>query len=63
MLIVLIGPPRPEEAAEPIAFAAGDDVHVQVRHALTDAVVHCDEGTVGAHSFLDRMRHQLHLLE
>ena len=47
---------RPEEAAQAVLQAARDHVHVQVRHALADAVVHGHERAVGAQPFLHRAR-------
>ena len=41
---------RPQETAEAILLAAGDDVHMQVGHTLTDAIVDDDEGAFGMHS-------------
>jgi len=50
---------RPEETAKAVLFAAGYDVHVQMRHALADAVVDGHEGTVGRESSLDGASQQL----
>lgn len=45
--LVLVAEARPEEAAQAVVLATGEDVHVQVRHALADAVVDPHEGAVG----------------
>lgn len=46
---VLVAQSRPEEAAQTIATAPGQDVDVQVGHALADVVVDRDERAVGLH--------------
>src|SRR5438445_9823315 len=52
--------PRPEEPAQPVSLAAGDDVHVQVRHALRDLRVHRDEAAVGGEARLPGPGDALH---
>ena len=49
----------PEEAAQPVALGARDDVEVQVRHRLADRVVDRDEGSLRAEAVLDRGRDPL----
>ena len=43
MQLVLVPQPGPEEAAQAVAAASGEDVDVEVGHALADVVVHPDE--------------------
>lgn len=49
MVIRFVGPARPEETLQPIAFAPGHNMHVQVRHALAYAIVYCYERAFGLH--------------
>jgi len=55
--------PRPEEAAQSVAFTARHDVHVQVRHALADTVVDGYERPLRFHCSLDRDRKNLNIAE
>ena len=48
------GPARESMSSEAIARAARHHVHMQVRHALADAVVDGDEGTMGLQTALKR---------
>lgn len=54
---------RPEKAAQPVAFAARDDVHVSVGNALTHAVVHRDESSFGAERAFDGPAEPLRVAE
>lgn len=56
---VIVAVPWPEESLEPILRPAWHDMQVQMRNALTDAIVHRDEGAGGLHRFLDRRAEQL----
>src|SRR5712692_11275032 len=49
---VLVLVSRPEEAPEPIVAAARHHVKVQVRDALTDAIVGGNESSFGVHGLL-----------
>src|SRR5580698_1291837 len=49
----------PEEATQPVLFAAWHDVHMQMRNALADAIVDGDERSFGRHSVLDGASEQL----
>src|SRR5947209_7601227 len=42
---VVLGP-RPEEASQPVSLPPGDDVHVQMRHALRNLRIHRDEAAI-----------------
>jgi len=55
--------PGPEEAPEAVLETSGHDVHVEVGHALTDGVVHGDEGPVSIHGLPDCGLHPLHGVE
>lgn len=50
---------RPEETTETIFPAPRHDVHVEMRHALADAVVDGHEGTVGCKRGLDSTSQEL----
>jgi hypothetical protein len=52
---------RPEETFESITFAARDNVHVEMRNALADAIVGADEGSLGVHGLLDSSGEHLHI--
>ena len=54
---------RPEETAQAVPFAAGDDVHVQMGHALAHAVVDGDERAFRSHAALDSVSQLLRVSE
>jgi hypothetical protein len=63
VILALIWLPRPEEAFQPIFAAARDNVCVQMRHALADAIVHRYECSVRVHGRLDRASEKLRVSE
>jgi hypothetical protein len=58
-LLVLISLPRPEEASEAVFMPAGDDVDMEVRHALTHPIVDRHKTPLGAKRPFDRASQQL----
>jgi len=56
---IFVGMARPEEAFEAVFAAAWYDMDVQMGHALADAVVDGDEGSVGLQATLDRSGQEL----
>src|SRR5438067_1604126 len=52
LLVGLVLPPRPEEAAQAVALPARHDVDVEVRHALRDLGVDRGEAPVRPEAFL-----------
>jgi len=54
---------RPKEAFQPVLSPPRHNVHVKVRHALADAIVHRYEGPVGFHCGFDSAREELGSLE
>ena len=61
LVVVGVALAGPEEAAQPVLASAGHDVHVQVRHALADHVVHGHERCRAASiAGLHGARHPLH---
>jgi hypothetical protein len=46
-LVTLIFVPRPEKAFQPVTPPARDDVYMQMRHGLADAVVYGDKSPFG----------------
>ena len=63
MVIVRIPLSGPEEASEAIPVPPGNDVDVEVRDALADAVVDGDEGAVGVQAQLNRAGQRLDIRE
>jgi hypothetical protein len=61
--LALVWPSRPEESLEAIFPPARHDVRVQMRHALTNAVIDRYKGAVGLERSLDRAGEQLHIAE
>src|SRR5439155_838561 len=54
---------RPEKSLQPVLLAAWNDVDVEVRHALTDAVVDGDERAFGSERELCGARQELSVQE
>jgi hypothetical protein len=50
---VLIGAPGPKESFQPVSLAARNDVNVEMRDALADAIVDGHEGSFGVHPLHD----------
>jgi adenosylcobinamide-GDP ribazoletransferase len=48
LVVVRVPGARPEEAPQPVALGPGHDVHVKMRDALADRVVHADETALRA---------------
>ena len=61
--IVRVRITRPKEAFQPVLSPPRHNVHVKVRHALADAIVHRYEGPVGFHCGFDRAGEKLGSLE
>ena len=59
MLVVRIPLPGPKEASEAIPAPSRDDVDVEVRDALADAVVDGDERAVRVQAQFNRARQRL----
>ena len=63
MLVVPIRLPGPEEASEAIPAPPGNDVNVEVGHALADAVVDGDERAVRVQARFNRTGQRLDVRE
>lgn len=63
LLVALVWLTRPKEAFQPVFAASRHNMNVKMRHALTDAIVHCDECAVGFHCRLDCAGEKLNVPE
>lgn len=54
---------RPEKTSQAVLLSPWNDVHMQMRHALTHPIVDGDEGAFGFHALLDGAREHLHITE
>ena len=63
MVLIRIPLPGPEKASEAISAPPGNDVDVEVRDALADAVVDGDERTVSVQARFDRAGQSLDVRE
>ena len=57
--IVRVRITRPKEAFQPVFATPGHNVHVKMRHALADAIVHRHKRPVGFHRRFDGAREEL----
>jgi hypothetical protein len=51
--VVVVLPPRPEEALQPIAALSRHHVYVQVWHGLANTIIDGDKCSFGIHSCLN----------
>lgn len=61
--LVRMSLPRPEETSQAVFFSSGNNVYVQVRHALAHAVVNRGKGAVRLHALFDGARQHLDIAE
>src|SRR6267143_3533922 len=63
LFLGLVRVTRPKEPFQAVLAASRHNVGVEMRHALADTVVHCDEGAVGLQRRLNGATEKLHTPE
>ena len=63
LLVILVRMARPEKALQTVFLPPGNNVNVQVRNALADAIVNSDERALSFQAQLDRLGQKLRILK
>jgi len=56
LLLILVSSPRPEKAFQAVTLAPGNDVHVEMGHALAHAIVDGHKGALRLHPLHNGLR-------